>query len=234
MRKIHTILIEDEPLAGEYLSDMASKNSDLHIVGIFDSPKEAINIIESDTIDLVISDIQMPHIDGLSFLQSLRNPPLFVFVTAHPEYAIDGFNLDVTDYILKPFLTEERLSKAINKVKLVINYQGMEDTLGELKFKDGHRTVFVNPSHIIFLQSWGDYVRIITKEDILIIKSTLKELETILPKDIFVRIHRSYMVNTDRIKSVEAAKVILKNGQKLNIGLQYKNALYQKIGLTAS
>jgi len=234
MRKIHTILIEDEPLAREYLSDMASKNNDLHIVGIFDSPKEAINIIESDTIDLVISDIQMPHIDGLSFLQSLRNPPLFVFVTAHPEYAIDGFNLDVTDYILKPFLTEERLSKAINKVKLVINYQGMEDTLGELKFKDGHRTVFVNPSHIIFLQSWGDYVRIITKEDILIIKSTLKELETILPTDIFVRIHRSYMVNTGRIKSVEAAKVILKNGQKLNIGLQYKDALYQKIGLTAS
>lgn len=231
MRKIHTILIEDEPLAREYLSDMASNNEDLHIVGVFDSPIEAISIIESDTIDLVISDIQMPHIDGLSFLQTLKKPPLFVFVTAHPEYAIDGFNLDVTDYILKPFLTEERLSKAINKVKLIINYQVMEDTLGELTFKDGHRTVFVNPNHIIFLQSWGDYVRIITKEDILTIKTTLKELETILPTDIFVRIHRSYMVNTGHIKSVDATKVILKNGQKLNIGLQYKDALYLKIGL---
>jgi len=213
---------------------MASKNSDLHIVGVFDSPKEAITIIESDTIDLIISDIQMPHIDGLSFLQSLRNPPLFVFVTAHPEYAIDGYNLDVTDYILKPFLTEERLNRAINKVKLVINYQGMEEILGELTFKDGHRTVFVNPSHIIFIQSWGDYVRITTKEDILIIKTTLKELETILPRDIFVRIHRSYMINTGQIKSVEAVRVILKNGRKLNIGAQYKDALYRKIGLKYS
>lgn len=234
MKKIRTIIIEDEPLAREYLENIASKNAAVEITGIFESPKEAKDKILQDTVDLVLSDIQMPHMDGVSFLKSLENPPFFIFITAHPEFAIEGFVLDVVDYILKPTLTEERLSKAIEKARTAIKYQKSDIRQDILKFKDGPRTVFLHPTDILFLQSWGDYVKITTNEETVTVKTTLKALEDVLPQDSFVRIHRSHMIHVAQIKAVDAVRVKLKNGEKLDIGLQYRNRLYKKMGMRLS
>lgn len=234
MEKLKTIIIEDEPLAREYLEDIASKNGALEIIGVYYSPREAKDLVLSGTVDLILSDIQMPHTDGVSFLKSLENPPLFIFITAHPEFAIDGFELDVVDYILKPTLTEERLSKAIAKAKIGINYLKNDVRQEVLKFKDGPRTVFLRPSDIFFIKSFGDYVKIMTKEEMILVKTTLKALEDELPQDSFVRIHRSHMVHVAQIKAMDAVRVKLKTGEKLDIGLQYRDRLYKKMGMKIS
>lgn len=231
MEKIKTILIEDEPLPRQYLQSLASKNIALEIIGVFESPIDAKDMVLSNSVDLILSDIQMPQMDGVSFLKSLENPPLFVFITAHPEFAVDGFDLDVVDYILKPTLTQERLTKAIAKVKIGMIYRNGDVRQEVLKFKDGPRTVFLHPTDILFIKSCGDYVKVTTSEETIMVKTTLKALEDDLPKDSFVRIHRSHMIHIGQIKSVDAVRVKLKNGEKFDIGLQYREQLYKKMGM---
>lgn len=234
MEPIKTIIIEDEPLAREHLEQMASKSAALEIIGVFDSPMDAKSMVLSNSVDLILSDIQMPQMDGVSFLKSLENPPFFVFITAHPEFAVEGFVLDVVDYILKPTLTEERLSKAIEKARAAINYQRGDVRQDILKFKDGPRTVFLHPTDILFIKSWGDYVKITTNEETVLVKTTLKALEDVLPQDSFIRIHRSHMIHVDQIKAVDAVRVKLKNGEKLDVGLQFRDRLYKKMGIKLS
>ncbi|KGE14440.1 LytR/AlgR family response regulator transcription factor [Sphingobacterium deserti] len=231
MEKIKTIIIEDEPLARDHLKDLASRNVALDIIGVYESPQELQRSAICESISLILSDIQMPHMDGVTFLKSLENPPFFIFVTAHPEFALEGFDLDVIDYILKPTLTVERLSKAIERVKTAIKYQRSDFRQDILKFKDGPTTVFLYPTDILFIQSWGDYIKITTHEETVVVKSTLKALEDILPGDSFVRIHRSHMVHIAQIRAVDAVSVRLKTGQKFDIGLQYRDFLYSKIGM---
>ena len=120
MNRIKTILIEDEPIARGRLEKLVSKLGLIEILGVFESPLQAIDILRQQEVDLILSDIDMPEMDGITFLKGLAHPPFVVFITGHYEYAVDGFELDVIDYILKPLLTEERLIKAIEKVQKAI------------------------------------------------------------------------------------------------------------------
>jgi len=231
MYRIKTIIIEDEPLARKRLELLASKIGCIEVLNSFEDPLEAKDILITGQVDLMLSDIQMPEIDGVSFLKSLQEPPFVIFITGHREFASEGFELDVIDYILKPLLTQERLSKAIEKVQNAISLKREKPKNEILKFKDGHKTIFINPADIHVVKAFGDYVKVVTENETHTVSSTLKEMEKKLSWFNFLRIHRSHIVNIDQIKSVDAVKVNLKTNEKLEIGLQYRNSLFIRMGI---
>lgn len=232
MKRIRTIIIEDEPLPQRRLKAMVEKNVDLDLVGVFDDPTEAIEIINSGQIQLIFSDIQMPEMDGISFIKSLEAPPFVVFVTGHSQFAEEGFELDVLDYIMKPLLTEERLFKSVQKVKRAISYQKSTTKLEYIKVKDGHKTIFIKPKEILYLKAYGDYVIVQTREGNHLILTTLKAMGIKLPSENFIRIQRSYIINIEDINTVDATKVILKsNKEEIPIGLQYREAFFKLMGI---
>lgn len=232
MSKIKTILIEDEPLARKWLEQLCDSIRILDVLGTFECPSDTIELIKSGKVDLIISDIQMPEMDGISFLKSLKHPPFVIFITAYPEFATEGFELDVLDYILKPLLSEERLLKAIEKAQKAIAYNKSDMGRNEyLKFKDRDKTLFLTPSEIQFIEAWGDYVKVYTTEGYLTQLYTMKQMEEMLPWNSFVRMHRSYIINVEHVKSINATKVILKNGKELGIGMKYRTQLYSRMGL---
>lgn len=232
MKRIKTIIIEDEPLPQRRLKAMVEKNEDLNLVGVFDDPTEANEIISSGQVQLIFSDIQMPEMDGISFVTSLEGSPFVIFVTGHSEYADKGFELDVLDYIMKPLLTEERFAKSVQKVKRAISYQKNTARREYIKVKDGHKTIFIKPKEVLYLKAYGDYVIVQTSESSHLILGTLKAMEEMLPSENFVRIQRSYIVNIDEVNTVDATKVILKsNKEDIPIGLQYREAFFKLMGI---
>lgn len=231
MHRVNTIIIEDEPLARKRLEGMVVKIGQLELLGSYEDPIDAEEVLQSGNVDLMLSDIQMPEMDGVSFLRSLSDPPFVIFITAHREFASEGFELDVLDYILKPLLTLERLLKAIDKVQNALALQRNIPKNQVLKFKDAQKTIFINPDDIYYIKAFGDYARVITESETFTVSSTLKEMEKNLSWNMFVRIHRSHMVKIDQIKSVDAVRVILKNNEKLDIGLKYRSILYNRMGL---
>lgn len=231
MDKIRAILIEDEPLARENCSKIIRRNAAINLLAEFDTPIEAMGLVKNGEVDLIFSDIQMPEMDGISFLRSLEVPPFTIFITGYPGFALEGFELDVLDYILKP-LTEERLSKGIEKARKAIEYRDSNYKEEYIKVKDRNRTLFLRPFEILYVQGWGDYVKIATSDGMIISSYSLKELEVMLPNRFFSRIQRSYIVNITHVGSVDATKVILKTGKhQLPLGLQYRTNFYQRMGI---
>ncbi|CAM3693701.1 LytR/AlgR family response regulator transcription factor [Sphingobacterium prati] len=231
MYKINVIIIEDEFLALKRLESMVERVEWLMLSGSYGNLTSAKEVLESGNVNLMISNIQAPGSEILAFLRSLSSPPFVIFVTNHREFAVDGYELDVVDYILKPSLTLERFEKAISKVRnLIISKQ--EKQLNQiLKFKDGHKSIFINSDHIFYIKAMGDYAQIITKDENHTVSTTLKDLEKRLNENRFIRIHKSHIVNVNQIKSVEAIQVSLKNNLKLDIGLKYRANLYSIMGL---
>ncbi|UZJ63183.1 LytTR family DNA-binding domain-containing protein [Sphingobacterium sp. KU25419] len=232
MNRIKTVIIEDEPLARGRLQKLLNKFGVIEVVGVFENPIKAIELLKKEKVDLLFSDIDMPEMNGIDFLKSLVHRPLVIFITAHYEYAVDGFELEVIDYILKPLMTEERLLKAVDKVqKAILLSRGMQEDRKAIKIKDRNKTIFIDPSEIFYIKAWGDYIQIYCEEGVQTLLCTMKEMETALPWNMFSRMHRSFIVNIKQIKGVEASKVILKNGTELSIGLQYRNQLFAKMDL---
>ncbi|PUV25102.1 LytR/AlgR family response regulator transcription factor [Sphingobacterium athyrii] len=231
MYKINVIIIEDEFLALKRLESMVARIECLTLSGSYEDLIHAKEALESGNVNLMISNIQAPGSDTLTFLRSISNPPFVIFVTDHREFAVDGYELDVVDYILKPLLTPERFEKAISKVRNLIISQQQKQLNQILKFKDGHKSIFINSDHIFYIKAMGDYAQIITKDENHTVSTTLKDLEKRLNENRFIRIHKSHIVNVNQIKSVEAIQVSLKNNFKLDIGLKYRANLYSIMGL---
>ncbi len=232
MKQIKTLIIEDEPLSRKRHETLLSGISTIELIGVFDNPQDARSVIQNGEVDLILSDIQMPEIDGVSFLRSLKNPPIVVFVTGHPEFAVDSFDLDVVDYILKP-LTLQRLMKSVGKVEAALkNKKSSTLKQGFIRIKDRNRTAFLSPSEIYYIQGWGDYVKVITNDGVTTLNYSMKEMEDLLPATMFIRIQRSYIVNIDYVTSVDATKVFLKErSETLPIGLHYRKIFFKKMGI---
>jgi len=229
---INCILIDDEPLARETLEEYIVKVPYLNLLGSFDDPLEAMDIINRKSINLIFSDIQMPEIDGISFLKSLKNPPFIIFITAHSSFAVEGFELDVLDYIIKPF-PFERFLKAANKAQKAVESSEKGLLKNEyLPINDGHKTFLVRFADIYYVQGWEDYIKIHTAEKIYIVKKTMKTIEQDLDSNAFVRVQKSYIVNIKYIKIVDAINITLTiSDTLLPIGLQYRGGFYKKLGI---
>lgn len=226
---INCIAIDDEPLALELLEDNISKLPYLKLVGSYDNAIDAMNALQHQQVDLVFLDIQMPGLTGLQLIQSLTVKPMFILVTAYEKYALEGFNLEVTDYLVKP-VSLERFIKACNKAKELFDLKQQttvaKTSPGYFFVNVEYSMVKVNHDDIVYIEGLKDYIKIhlhsTTKP--IVTRMPMKTVEEQLPADKFVRIHKSYIVSVGFISSVRKSSVFI-NELELPVSDNYKEAL---------
>ena len=236
---INTIIIDDEPLALDVLETYIEKVPGLHLVGRCNNAFEAGEALRQHDIDLMFLDIQMPQLTGIDLLKTLSDPPLVVFTTAYSNYAIEGFELNAIDYLLKP-ISLERFVKAANKAIEQIELRRREgaarfeaNTPEDFTFvKADKKYIKVKFSEVLYIEGLKDYVIIRTEKGRVITLQTMKSLEEKLPQKMFKRIHRSYIVNIDQIRAVVGNMIeVMEKGQPkhLPIGKNYREQLLQLV-----
>lgn len=230
---IKVIIVDDEPLAQDVLESHISNLDNLDLVAKCSNALEANQALKDHEVDIMFLDIQMPQITGIDLLKSLSNPPLVIFTTAYSDYALEGFELNAVDYLLKP-ISMDRLLKAVNKATEKLDYTS---SLSQLESSDANSFFFVkadkklikvNFNDILYIEGLKDYVILRQDGSRIITLQTMKSLEEKLPKNIFMRIHRSYIININKIKALMGNVVeIIEKGQvkHIPIGKNYKDAL---------
>jgi DNA-binding LytR/AlgR family response regulator len=236
---LNTLIIDDEPLALDVLETYISKMPDLHLVAKCSNALEANEMLRKHDIDLIFLDIQMPQVSGVDFIKALPNPPLFIFTTAYSNYALEGFELNAIDYLLKP-ISIDRFMKAVNKALEQFELRKREDDAehaspgvdGEDFFfvKADKKLVKVKYNEILYIEGLKDYVIIRMVAGRVVTLQTMKSLEEKLPLHLFKRIHRSYIVSIDKIHAVDGTSVdVFEKGQikQLPIGKNYKDEILE-------
>jgi DNA-binding LytR/AlgR family response regulator len=241
--KIRCAIIDDEHLARQYLKDYVSKVPFLELIGDFNSPLKVLDLIKTKKIDLLFLDIQMPDISGLDFIKTLEKTPYIVLTTAYKEYALEGYELNVVDYLLKPF-SFERFVKAVNKVAETLekdkqtgeSFSESDDTLRPEMFDDylviraDRKYYKINYDDLVYIEGQKAYVTFYTKRQQITALLSLKELEEKLPGTVFIRIHKSYIVSIKKIASLEGNSIEI--GKKyLPVGKSYRRAVDRIFGL---
>jgi len=226
---IRCLIIDDEPLARQLLESYVQQVKSLQLVQSCSTAIEAFEVLHQQEIDLMFLDIQMPGINGLSFLKSLKQPPKVIFTTAYMEHAVEAFELEAIDYLLKP-VTFERFIKAIQKVSMKEEMQplALQPTDQVLFIKENKRLVRLEHTSILYLEGFGDYVKVVTPTQVHVTYSTLNKLSELLPTSHFIRIHRSYIINLNKLQYLEGNYVQVAE-HSLPIGLTYKEALLLKL-----
>ena len=243
---VRCIAIDDEPLALRQIKSYIDRAEQLELVAVCRSAKEAQKVLEQNSVDLIFVDINMPDMNGLELVRSLTSTHYIVFTTAHPEFAIEGFKLNAIDYLLKPFTFEEFMKasqKAISLVDLVERCHAAESAIAQneaessdkeyLSVKADYKTQLVKISDIVYLESAGEYVRLhIEGSSTITTLFRLKNMETSLPQDNFLRVHRSYIVNLRRISSYTKGRIFLVNGEYIPLGENYKERFLEHLNQT--
>lgn len=212
------IIIDDEPLAQQILQQYVAKTTLLRLIGTFSNAKDAFEFLTTDTVDLIFLDIKMPVLNGIDFIKQIRNPSPVIFTTAFSEYAIESYEVDAIDYLLKP-ITYERFEKAINKY--FKQNTSPASVLQHTYFKVDGRLIRIEHDTLIYAQSIKDYIIIYTTHGNFITHMTMKYLSELLPAALFLRIHRSYLVGLKFITSLDNQKLHL-GTISLPIGDSYK------------
>lgn len=212
---INTIAIDDEPLALQLVAGYIEKTPGLDLVGKFDNPLDAVDFMADQTVELIFVDIQMPDLTGIEFTRAMAKGPKVIFTTAYEKYALEGFRLDVVDYLLKPFSYEE-FFKAVQKALRLIRLEqkaemNQVDANSEFLFlKSEYKIRRINFNDILYIEGLKDYVKVYTKNDPKPVLSltSLKLLESKLPESTFMRIHRSFIVNLEKIDTIERSRIV--------------------------
>ena len=212
--KIRTIAIDDEPLALQLVSDYIRKTPFLELVGSFDNPLDAFDFLSETDVELIFVDIQMPDLTGIEFTRSLQEDHKIIFTTAYEKYALEGFKLNAVDYLLKPFSYEEFLKaagKARKLCELEDRSQPSIETNNQFLFlKSEYKIRRINFNDILYIEGLKDYVKVyINGEDKPILSlNSIKSLEQKLPEEKFMRVHRSFIVNLEKIETIERSRII--------------------------
>lgn len=234
---LKTLLIDDEQYSLDLLKTYCKQISEIDVIAAFSCPLQALSFIQNNEVDLIISDVDMPGLSGVELAQSLSKPIPTILITAHAQYAVEGFALDVVDYLLKPVMLP-RFIKAVNKVVLRNKDLSMVAKAVEPKYlfvKDGQLRRRISCAKISYIQSQGDYLEIHLSASLndtgdnasktsLLLLYTLTEFLEMLPAKDFVRIHRSTVINLARVDYVEKDHLVIE-GQDLNIGKTYRSSL---------
>ncbi len=227
MSKIKCIVIEDEPLAVKVLSDYILQVPFLELQGTFKDAILATEYLRSNSVDLIFLDIHLPKLKGMAFLKTLTNPPSIIITTAYHQYAVEGFNLNVTDYLLKP-IEFDRFLIAVNKVKTAEREKQEPAESQEAKdylfLNVQKKKVKILFSEIVYIESQREYIKISTTKKEYISKMSTHEIESLLPANLFKRIHRSFIVSVNKIESYTAEMVEV-NGVSIPIGRGYKDVI---------
>lgn len=242
---VKCIAIDDEPLALRQITSYIDRTDQLELVAACRSAEEALKVVENEHVDLIFVDINMPDMNGLEFVRSLASNYFIVFTTAHSEFALEGFKLNAIDYLLKPFSYEEFMKasqKAISLTDLVERCRAAESAVaqneaeetdhGYLSVKADYKTQLVKISDIIYLESAGEYVRLhVDGGQTITTLFRLKNMETSLPANLFLRVHRSYIVNLKRISSYTKGRIFIDNGEYIPLGENYKERFLEHVNL---
>ncbi len=227
MSKIKCIIIEDEPLAVKVLSDYISQVPFLELTRTFKDAILATEYLRSNPVDLLFLDIHLPKLKGMAFLKTLKHPPAVIITTAYHQYAVEGFELNVTDYLLKPF-EFERFLVAVNKVKITLpekmHLSESSEAKDHLFLTVQKKKVKILFSEIVYIESQREYIKIVTTRKEFISKMSTHEIEALLPGHLFKRIHRSFIVSVNSIESYTAEMVEV-NGISIPIGRGYRDVI---------
>ena len=228
MNIIRCVAIDDEPLALTILKEYVAKVPFLEMAEVFINPYESIQYLQAEKPDILFLDIQMPEILGIDFLRILAYKPIVILTTAYSGYALEGYNLDVTDYLLKP-IPFERFMQAVNKALRLISPDSKPEPVGEKNFlfvKSGFKSLKVKFEEILYIEGLKEYVTIYTLNHKSIKLDTLKNLETILPNNKFIRVHKSYIVNIDFVSAYFGNTLEIRD-QNIPVGRVYKDLVNQ-------
>lgn len=226
---IQCAIIEDEPLAQNILKKYIEDHPALALTAICNNAEEAQKVLLRQNIELLFLDINLPKLSGISFLKTLPHPPLVIFTTAYPEYAVEGFELDAIDYLLKPF-SFERFLKAANKAVQQLSTKEISDpTTSSFIFLKADKKVHkVNLDDILYIEAAGDYVKVVTENGQYLVNDTLKSLQDELPGFQFIRVHKSYIISRNKIKFFEGNYVKVGNAD-IPIGNSYKEEISTRL-----
>lgn len=229
MQQYRCLIVEDEPLAAELLQDYIRLVPFLELQDVCPDAMYAMEVLQKKKIDLVFLDIHLPRLKGLDFIKILRNPPAIIITSAYHEYALQGYEYNVVDYLLKP-IEFSRFLMAVNKLKQAVTGDTAITTIYQpaerkyLFFNVSKKKIKVFLDEIIYIESLKEYSRIVTKDQSILTKCQLGQVEELLAKDNFLRIHRCFIVAKDKIEAFTAANVEI-NGKQIPVGRSYKEAV---------
>ena len=243
---IRCLAIDDEPLALRQIKSYIERAADLELVELCSSAVIAQEVLQREKIDLMFVDINMPDLNGVDFVRELSSPPMVIFTTAYTEYAIEGFRLDAVDYLLKPFSFDE-FSRAVSKAKSLFELNKLREkhSLTEssvvdngssneatdcISIKADYKVTMVRYADIIYIESVGEYVRLhLNNASAITTLFRLKNMESALPSDKFMRVHRSYIVNLGHVTGYSRSRVMLDNGEYVPVSVNYRDAFREYI-----
>jgi DNA-binding LytR/AlgR family response regulator len=226
------VAIDDEPIALEVLEEYISRTPHLELLKTFSDGFKAIEYIKENKVQLIFLDIQMPQITGIQLMKSLPDPPLVIFTTAYSNYAIEGFNLNAIDFLLKPF-EYERFLKAVNKAGEYVTYKERPaeapSNTSFIFVKSDYQIIKIDLSDISLIEGMDDYVKIFTSKKMILSNMTMKDILSKLPSPDFTRVHRSFIVSLSHIESVRNKRI--KIGEKLiPVGDSFADSFYKLLG----
>ena len=230
--EIKCLIIDDEVLAQNVLENYISTIPTLKLVGKCDNAVEAISFLHNHPVDLIFLDLNMPELSGLDMLKTLAKHPKVILTTAYSEYALESYEYGVADYLLKP-IKLERFIKSVNKV---VEQFTESDRHDENKAQTAFHTVFIkdeqvtyqlSADNILYVEAYGNYLKVHTREKVYVTRETLHDMEKKLPESLFLRVHKSFIISLSKIQSISGNRIYI-NGQEIPVGEMYKLALKQK------
>jgi DNA-binding LytR/AlgR family response regulator len=230
MRKIQTLIVEDEPLAREGLQMYVREIGFLEVKGVCEDALSANKMLSDHSVDLMFLDIQMPKLTGIDFLKSIKNPPMVIMTTAYPNFALQGYELDVIDYLVKPY-PFDRFLKAVNKARdfFDLKYKPAETPKEDFFFvKCDYRYEKIHFSDVLYVEGMENYVVIYTAAQKYVTLLRMKNIEETLPAGDFLRIHKSYIVSTRAVTSIDGNEVIVA-GKRLPLSREKKAEILEKL-----
>jgi DNA-binding LytR/AlgR family response regulator len=226
---LNCLIVDDEPLSQEVIVDYVSICPELNLKGVCKDALEAGELLNTEKIDVLFLDINMPRLSGIGFVKSLKETPLFVFITAYPEHAIAGFDLDAVDYLLKP-VSFERFRLAVNRVlERFATKDNASSALQHIMVRADKKNYKIDFSELLFLEAQGDYVKFVTTERTIMVHGTLKEFISQLPAKRFEQIHKSYVISLSNVDYVEG-NIVKVGVHKLPVSLSFKEQFLKKMG----
>jgi DNA-binding LytR/AlgR family response regulator len=239
--KTKCLIVDDEPLARELIRGHAQKLENFEVVAECSDAMKALNVLREKQVDLIFMDIQLPQITGIEFLKTLKHAPKVIITTAYREYALEGFELDVVDYLLKP-ITFERFLKSVNKY-YQMNQEDIQVVPGNsadksvdesfIYVKENKKVVKVYLSEIKYIEGLSEYVQVYTDKRKIITKTSMSQMEEKLPAENFLRIHKSFIISVNKIEAF-TANTIEVQGKELPIGRSFKNAVLNMLNFSGS
>lgn len=234
MNKIRAIAIDDEPLALDIIKDYSNKIESLELEQTFETAIEALKYMKDNCVDLIITDIQMPDLNGIDFLKILNKEPFVIFTTAYDKYAIQGYEFKTMDYLLKPFGFDQ-FYKAINKIlemyqdRHVIAEHPVKESANNFFFvKSEHKIVKIKTDSVLYIEGLKDYLKIVTKEGHILTLMSFRNILELLPQKQFFRVHRSFIVSMNSIDCIEKNRIRI-DDKYIPIGDTYKEEFFQQI-----